>query len=396
MIENRVRARRLRAGLSQGELAEQAGLSRQAIGAVEGGRYVPNTAVALRLGQLLGCRVEDLFALPDALEEREVEIAGAVHSGSQGTPGASGTRAERAERVVVAHARGRWIAHPLRRRRGLQEAFASADAVLPASVGIQTVQAAQTGHTARLLLAPERLTRTALLLGCDPSLGIVSNHMTRLARGTEAGRLAWLEAGSQSALDAVATGTAHLAGSHLLDAPSGEYNLPQARQALAATGGVVVAFARWQQGLVVAPGNPKGLQGVAGLAREDVRLANRESGTGSHALLEALLAAAGVPTTAIHGYASVVASHFEVACVVASGGADAGIAIEAAADVYGLDFIPLAEVRFDFVIPADHLEHPAVALLLDALQTRALRDELRALPGYDVDEIGSIREEIAA
>jgi molybdate-binding protein len=81
---------------------------------------------------------------------------------------------------------------------------------------------------------------------------------------------------------------------------------------------------------------------------------------------------------------------------VASGGADAGIAIEAAADVYGLDFIPLAEVRFDFVIPADHLEHPAVALLLDALQTRALRDELRALPGYDVDEIGSIREEIAA
>ncbi|HET7771560.1 MAG TPA: substrate-binding domain-containing protein [Chloroflexota bacterium] len=383
-MENRVRVRRLRAGLSQGEVAERAGLTRQAIGAIEGGRYVPNTAVALKLASLLGCRVEDLFVLPEALEEREVEVVQ--------PPGGAAERTG-PERVVVAHARGRWIAHPLRARRGLQEAFAGADAVVP---GADEEGPAPGSRTATLLIAPERLSRTALLLGCDPSLGIVAGHMARLARGAEPGRLAWLETGSQAALDAVAAGTAHLAGSHLLDATSGEYNLPQARRALAGAGGAVVAFAAWEQGLVVARGNPKGIRGAAHLAREDVRLINREAGSGSRALLDVLLAAAGVPTEAVTGYESAVRSHFEVACVVASGGADAGISLAAAAETYGLDFIPLAEVRFDFVIPRDHAEHPAVALLLEALQTRALRDELRALPGYDVDEMGTVREEIAA
>jgi molybdate-binding protein len=147
---------------------------------------------------------------------------------------------------------------------------------------------------------------------------------------------------------------------------------------------------------VVARGNPKGIRSAADLARDDVRLVNREAGSGSRALLDALLANAGVPPSAVAGYQGTVRSHFEVACVVASGGADAGISLAAAAETYGLDFIPLAEVRFDFVIPRDHAEHPAVALLLEALQTRALRDELRALPGYDVDKMGAVREEIAA
>jgi len=387
MIESRLRGRRVRAGWSQAELAERVGMTRQAIGAVEAGRYVPNTTVALKLAALLECRVEDLFALPEALEEREVELVGAE---------GKGTGAD--ERVVVAHARGRWLAHPLRARRGLQEAFASADAVVSgrATRAEEEPERGPDGRTARLLIAPERLARTALLLGCDPSLGIVADHMARLARGAAPGRLAWLETGSQGALDAVAAGTAHLAGSHLLDGASGEYNVPQARRALAGTGGVVVAFAKWEQGLVVAGGNPKGIRRAADLAREDVRIVNREAGTGSRALLEQLLTAAGVAPGAVGGFERSVASHFEVGCVVASGGADVGIALAAAAEAYGLDFIPLAEVRFDFVIPRDHLEHPAVALLLEALQTRGLRDELRALPGYDVDEMGAVREEIAA
>ena len=389
-LESQVRLRRLQAGLSQQELAARGGLTRQAISAIEGGRYDPNTVVALRLARILGCRVEELFTLPEEVLEREVEVA-VAHTARSGNTRQAARRAA-PSRAVVVHARGRWGAHALQARQGLQEAFAGADALLPAGAAGPGTG----GRTARLLFREERLAQTALLLGCDPSLGIVSAHMARAARREDVGRLAWLEAGSQAALDAVSQGTAHLAGSHLRDAATGDFNVPQARRALAGAGGIVVHFARWEQGLVVAPGNPKGIRSAADLERPDVRAINREPGAGSRSLLDQLLAQAGIAESEVRGYERTVSSHFEVACAVATGGADAGIALAAAAQAYGLDFVSLAEVQFDLVIPADHVGHPAVALLLEVLQTRALRDELRALPGYDVDALGTVRAEIAA
>jgi molybdate-binding protein/DNA-binding XRE family transcriptional regulator len=392
-LESQVRLRRLQAGLSQQDLAERAGLTRQAISAIEGGKYVPNTVVALRLARILGCRVEDLFGLPDDGEEREVEVVA-----PDGWPLVHGGRPSGPVRAIVAYGRGRWVAHPLLARRSLREGFSSADAILPAGSGrgAGAGDAGGPGAVVRLSLDTERLGRTALLLGCDPGLGIVAGHMARLAGGREGGRLSWLEAGSAASLAAVAGGTAHLAGTHLRDGETGEFNVSQASRALAAVGGVVVAFARWEQGFVVAPGNPKGIRSAADLAREDVRLINREPGAGSRSLLDQMLVGAGVPPGAVRGYHRVVASHFEVACTVASGGADAGIGLAAAAEAYGMDFVPLAEARFDVAVPADHLAHPAVALFLEALQTRALRQELRLLPGYDVDEMGTVRAQIPA
>ena len=191
-------------------------------------------------------------------------------------------------RAVVGYARGRWVAHPLTARRALQEGFACADAVLPGCPAAGAGGAPD--GTARAWLDVERLERTALLLGCDPALGIVAGHLSRLARGRDAARVTWLEAGSAASLEAAAGGTAHLAGLHLRDGETGEFNVPQARRALAATGGVVVAFARWAQGFVVAPGNPKAVRTAADLAREDVRLINREPGAGSRSLLDQMLA----------------------------------------------------------------------------------------------------------
>jgi molybdate-binding protein/DNA-binding XRE family transcriptional regulator len=388
-MESEVRRRRQAVGMSQQDLADQAGLTRQAVSAIEGSKYIPNTVVALRLGRILGCRVEELFELPDGEEEREVEVVA-----SDAVPPAAETGPVRA---VVGYARGRWVAHPLTARRALQEGFAPADAVLPGrAAAAVAADAGRRCGTARLWLDAERLERTALLLGCDPALGIVAGHMARLARGRDPARLSWLEAGSAAALAAVADGTAHLAGLHLRDGETGEFNVPQATRALAATGGVVVAFSRWEQGFVVAPGNPKAVRSAADLVREDVRLVNREPGAGSRALLDQMLVGAGVPQSAVRGYDRQVASHFQVAGTVAAGAADAGIALAAAAAAYGLDFVPLVDVRFDVAIPADHLRHPAVALFLEALQTRALREELRVLPGYDVGEMGAVRAEVAA
>jgi molybdate-binding protein/DNA-binding XRE family transcriptional regulator len=365
---SRVRALRQAKGMSQQELARRMKLTRQAVGAIENGEYIPNTAVALRLAQILGCRVEDLFTLEDVDTGPTVDLV---------TPAPVDTR-----RLTVVNVRGRWIGYPLSAGREIQEGFLGANSLRDGE-----------GTGARLLGPPEEIERSALLLGCDPSLGILSAH---LRRWRSEGQLLWLAMGSQPALDALARGEAHLAGSHLRDQSSGEYNLPQARRALGPTGGLVVAFARWEQGFVLAPGNPLALRTPADLARPGARLINREPGSGSRALLDELLARAGVSPEIVTGYDQTVASHLAVARTIADGAADVGIGLEAVARAYGLAFVPLTTVHFDLIVPRDQLDHPTAALLLEHLQSRALRADLRSLPGYDVGALGTIIADIPA
>jgi molybdate-binding protein/DNA-binding XRE family transcriptional regulator len=368
-IEGRVRPARLALGLSQGQLAARTGLTRQAISSIEAGQYVPNTAVALTLARALHCTVENLFALPESPADREIALVGGA---------ATDTR-----RLAVANVAGRWVGYPLAGGHELQQGFVSADVLLPASGSWQEAQ---------YLTPPDRLERTAVLLGCDPSLGILCAHLSGQSVDT---RLLWLSASSQAALDAVAAGEAHLAGTHLRDPDSPSFNLFHARRALAQTGGLVVEFARWEEGLVVPRGNPKGLRRVADLARTDVRVVNRELGSGSRALLDDMLERAGIPGARVAGYTRLVGSHMAAAAAVASGGADTAIALRAAALALGLDFVPLDEMRFDLVIPRTHLTHPTVAYLLELLQSATLRAELSALPGYDVSGMGTIRLDLS-
>ncbi len=368
-LEGRVRPARLALGLSQGQLAERTGLTRQAISSIESGQYVPNTAVALALARALHCTVEELFSLVETPSNHEITLA-------------QGATAD-TRRLAVANVGGRWIGYPLAGGREIQQGFVSADVLLSPGGSWQDAQ---------YLTPPSRLEATAVLLGCDPSLGILCAH---LAAQSADSRLLWLSASSQAALDAVAAGEAHLAGTHLRDPDSPTFNLFHARRALAQTGGLVVEFARWEEGLVVQPGNPKGLRTVADLARPDVRVVNREVGSGSRALLDDLLERAGIRGEQIAGYTRVVGSHMAAATAVASGGADAAIALRAAALAVGLDFVPLDEMRFDFVIPGPHRDHPTVARLLELLQCAQVRAELGALPGYDVAGMGTIKLELA-
>lgn len=390
---------RVQAGLAQGELARRAGLTRQAISAIESGGYVPNTAVVLRLAQVLGCRVEDLYTLPEPMAERMVQIVGGRSAFADGpepaeTAGSSAGNPPDSPptRLAVGSVRGRWVGHPLVAGRDIQEGFISADGLLsddPSSTRTTGDYAARV----ELLVPPERIEQTALLMGCDPSLGILSAHLGR--RAGEA-RLVWLNGSSETALGALARGEVHLAGSHLRDAGSGEFNLPFARNALRGIGGLVVAFARWEQGLIVASGNPKQIRGIADLARPNVQIANREAGAGTRAMLDELLAAADIPSDVVQGYDRIATSHFALARLIASGNADAGIGLRAAAEAFGLDFIALAEVQFDLVIPRDEIDHPVVVHLLETLHSRRLRTELAALAGYDVSRIGSVVAEIPA
>ena len=368
-VENRLRERRLVAGISQQDLAAAAGLTRQAVCSIEAGRYVPGTEVALRLSQVLACRVEDLFRLGEIHAECSVRLWG--------------KGAESETRGAAACVRGQVVAHPLSAGRSMVEGFRGADClVAPIRDGGQ----APAGQ-ARLLVPLEQLETTALLLGCDPSLGIVAEH---LARKDPRGRLAWISASSRAALQAISQGAAHVAGSHIRDPLTGMFNVKQAAEALAGTGGLVVGFASWEQGLMVAPGNPHRFGTIEDLARPGITFVNREAGAGSREILDHLLEAAGVPSTAIPGYERTAETHLAVARMVAGGGADAGMGLRAVAVACGLDFVPLLQVDFDLSIPTDHLDHPVVARLLELLNGRSLRADVGSLPGYEVGRMGVV------
>jgi molybdate-binding protein len=229
--------------------------------------------------------------------------------------------------------------------------------------------------------------RTAVVLGCDPALATLGAHLARRHAGT---RLLTTLTGSLAALEALAGGEAHIAGMHLLDEASGEYNLPYVRRAFAGRRVSVVTAAHWAQGLIVARGNPLGIAGAADLARPDVAIVNREPGSGSRAALDHALRAAGIEPATVRGYGRAVGSHRTVAEVVAAGLADAGPGIEAAAAALGLGFVRLAHERYDLVIPAEARESPPVQALLETLASPAFRAELGALPGYDASRTGTV------
>jgi putative molybdopterin biosynthesis protein len=190
---------------------------------------------------------------------------------------------------------------------------------------------------------------------------------------------------SLSALEVVARGEAHLAGRQLLDRATGAYNVPFARRLLG-NDVCLVTFAVWEQGLMVAAGNPKGIHTVADLVRQDVTLSNREPG-GARALLEAELARPGLAPHATSGYRTEVRGHRAAAEAVAAGLADAAVGVRAAAYALGLDFVPLARERYDLVTPARFRDLPAVQAVLETLTSRL---EVEALGGYDASRRGDV------
>ncbi|HEY8746271.1 MAG TPA: substrate-binding domain-containing protein, partial [Chloroflexota bacterium] len=280
---NRVRQQRLVIGLSQQALAEQVGLARQAVHAIESGRYLPNTSVALRLARVLHSSVEALFALPDA----PLRIAAELPALAWMTPGP--------QRVQVARVGTRTMAYPL---HGSAGAFTAAD-------GLATVSAPAVAVDLLVRLPAQQ--ETIVVGGCDPALAILGAHLRRQHAPV---RLIWWQGNSMAALLALARGEVHAAGIHLRDPHTGVSNLPFISQELAGRSIAVVALCDWQQGLLLAPGNPKRIARPADLARPDVTITNRAHGAGSRLFLDAWLAGDAVPPAQVRGYGRSLASHF--------------------------------------------------------------------------------------
>jgi molybdate-binding protein len=176
----------------------------------------------------------------------------------------------------------------------------------------------------------------------------------------------------------------------LEDPKTGEFNLPFIRQTFPDEALLVVTFARWEEGLVVAPGNPKAIRKMKDLARKNVRFINREPGSGSRALLDQRLEQSGVGVHQVEGYDRIAYGHLAAAYCVLSSEADVCLATRSAAQAFGLDFIPLHSERYDLVMRRRTAELPAAKAFLDVLQRAALRRKLEILAGYDTSETGTV------
>jgi len=196
--------------------------------------------------------------------------------------------------------------------------------------------------------------------------------------------------GSLGGLIALAGDQADLAGCHLWDAETDTYNLPFVRRLLPGRRVALLGLAHRRLGLLLPPGNPAGVTGLADLARADLRFANRQPGAGTRVWLDAQLHKHGLRAEAIAGYQDIYQTHSEVAQAVAEEQAQVGLGLEAAARSYGLDFILLARERYELVIPSASLEMPAIRGLLDWLRSPAAKETIRNFGGYDPDITGHL------
>jgi putative molybdopterin biosynthesis protein len=188
---------------------------------------------------------------------------------------------------------------------------------------------------------------------------------------------------------AIRKGVCHLAGAHLLDTASGEYNLPYIRRLLTDTPVRLVNLVIREQGLIVRPGNPKDIRGIADLARADVRFINRQGGSGTRILLDYKLQQVGLSPEGITGYRSEEFTHMAVAVAVLSGAADAGLGIYAAARALNLDFIPVVTEQYDLVIPVEHLDSEKIRILLETINTAEFKAAVGRLGGYSTEKTGT-------
>jgi putative molybdopterin biosynthesis protein len=288
-------------------------------------------------------------------------------------------------RVAVGYVGERLLAAPLSRGAGVITSLVRADGIAILPRGSQGLPA-RAQVTVQLYRSLAELQRTIFAIGShDITLDLLAHYLAVRER-----RLASANVGSQGGLVALRRGEAHLAGSHLLDPESGEYNLSYIHQYLPGAAVRAVTLVGRQQGLLVRRGNPKNIHTLSNLISPEIRFINRQRGAGTRVLLDYHLAQKKLDATMIRGYDQEEYTHLAVAAAIASGRADCGLGIAAAAQALELDFIPLFQERYDLVIPAQYYESDLLAPLWDVLQLPEFRQAVASLPGYDTSRMGEL------
>jgi putative molybdopterin biosynthesis protein len=290
-------------------------------------------------------------------------------------------------RVRIGSVGGTLVATPLPRGAGVLTSLVRADGLLVVPAGVE-------GHHAGslvpvdLLRGLDEITRTIVAIGSHDMVLDLASSFLRAADPMVT--LASSNVGSLGGLVALRDGLCHVAGSHLLDPASGEYTLPYVERIFGDAAGdvAVVRLVERSQGLIVAAGNPLGISGLHDICGPGFRYVNRQRGAGTRVLLDVMLGQEGLVASSIEGYAREEPTHLAVAAAIASGRADAGLGIMAAAQAFGLGFVPLATEPYDLAVAPGAQESPQLAPLWELLRSDRFKASVEELGGYSAREMG--------
>ena len=279
------------------------------------------------------------------------------------------------------------VATPLPRGAGTITSLTEADGIIRIPNHVEGVNDTEK-VSAELLRPLAAIRRTLVVVGShDNSLDVLADE---LKAGHSELTLSSSHVGSMGGLMAIKRGVCHLAGTHLLDTEDGSYNISYLKKYLPDTAVKLIHLVQRDQGLIIRPGNPKGIRGIEDIGSKDVRFINRQVGSGTRILLDYKLNQLGIKADAINGYQNEEFTHMAVAVSVLSGSEDTGLGIYAAAKALNLDFIPVVTEQYDLVVPREYFESEPVQILLEIINTRAFKKRVEALGGYDTEKTGTV------
>ncbi len=291
-------------------------------------------------------------------------------------------------RVILGDVGGKAVAIPIGGGAGVITSIVRADGILRIP---QEVNGISEGDKVRVeLLGPrEAMNDRLLAIGShDMTIDLLNSLLKERTGGRV--HISSSNVGSLGGLLAVKRGTAHFAGSHLLDTSTGDYNRSYIRKYIPDMPVSLVTLVHRWQGFMTREGNPKKIEGIGDLARADVLFVNRQSGSGTRILLDYELARAGIPPENVAGYGNEEYTHMNVAMAVVSGAADTGLGIYAAAKALSLNFVPVTRERYDLVIPSIYLGDEKIQILLEIIRSDDFKEKALAMGGYEVHETGNI------
>ena len=294
-------------------------------------------------------------------------------------------------RVKLGRVGEKMVATPVQRGAGVIMSLVRADGYVKIprfSEGLD----ASSEVTVELLRPLAEVENTIVAIGShDLTLDLMSSFLRRAPSSVN---LSSSHIGSLGGLIALRRGEAHLAGSHLLDEATGEYNVSYIERYLPGVPVVLVNLVGRVQGLIVRQGNPRQIHSLDDLLRPDLTFVNRQRGSGTRVLLDYKLRELDATPESVNGYQREEYSHLAVAAAVNGGSADVGLGILSAARALDLDFIPLLNEQYDLVIPRAHYESDLLRPLLDLLSDEEFQQAVNALGGYDITRMGQVQAEM--
>jgi len=290
-------------------------------------------------------------------------------------------------RVNLGRVGEKTVAIPLPRGAGSVTTLSRAEGI----IRIPSVSEGMAGGEeteAELLVNSKDIDNTILIIGShDMTLDILSDE---IRKNTDGIRIASGNVGSLGGLLALKKGTAHIAGSHLLDTHTGEYNTSYISKYLKDFPVHVFNLVTREQGLIIQKGNPKGVKGIKDLTHDDIAFVNRQPGSGTRVLFDYKLDEMGIDSSQISGYENEEYTHMNVAVAVLNGTTDVGMGIMAAAKALNCDFIPIVKEQYDLVIPSAFVGDPKIQLLIDITRSEEFRKRVKGLGGYDPAKSGDL------